>query len=56
MLKDIIDKLLNMSCKEMEEMAQETGLHFNTLNLIRLGKNKNPKLDTVLKIQNFFNK
>ena len=55
MLEDIVVKLLSMTCKEMEDMASETGLHFNTINLIRLGRNKNPKLETILAIQKFFN-
>lgn len=55
MLEDIVVKLLSMTCREMEDMASETGLHFNTINLIRLGKNKNPKLETILAIQKFFN-
>ena len=54
MLKEIIDKLNEMSCKELQEMADNIDVHFNTLILIRLGKNKNPKLSTVLAIQSYF--
>lgn len=56
MFEQIIKKLKAMSCKEMQQMADEIGMHFNTLNLIRLGKNKNPKLETFLKIQAYFEK
>ncbi|MBO5631489.1 MAG: hypothetical protein J5965_20670 [Aeriscardovia sp.] len=54
MLKEIIDKLNEMSCRELQEMADNIDVHFNTLILIRLGKNKNPKLSTVLAIQSYF--
>ena len=56
MLKEIIDKLNGMSCKELQDMADNIGVHFNTLILIRLGKNKDPKLSTALAIQSYFNR
>lgn len=56
MLEEIIKNLKSLSCNELREMADQTDLAFNTLYFIRIGRIKDPKLSTALKIQEYFSK
>lgn len=52
-LKDIVDNLKKMSYVQMHEMAAEIDVSFDTLRSIRIGRNTNPRLDTVIAISGY---
>ena len=56
MLQTIVEKLKSMTCAEVASMAAEIDVSYDCLISIRYGRIKNPKLETFLKIQAYFEK
>ena len=54
-LQEIIEKLNAMSCLELQQMANDTDVSYDTLISIRIGRNTNPRLNTVIAILGYLN-
>lgn len=54
MLNILVEKLKAMTCAEVALMAAEIDVSYDCLISIRYGRIKNPKLETFLKIQAYF--
>ena len=54
-LQEIIDELNTMSCLELQQMANDTDVSYDTLISIRIGRNTNPRLNTIIAISGYLN-
>lgn len=54
-LQEIIEKLNEMSCLELQQMANDTDVSYDTLISIRIGRNTNPRLNTIIAISGYLN-
>jgi len=54
-LQEIIEKLNAMSCLELQQMANDTDVSYDTLISIRIGRNTNPRLNTIIAISGYLN-
>jgi len=54
-LQEIIEKLNTMSCLELQQMANDTDVSYGTLISIRIGRNTNPRLNTIIAISGYLN-
>lgn len=54
-LQEIIEKLNTMSCLELQQMANDTDVSYDTLISIRIGRNTNPRLNTIIAISGYLN-
>ena len=52
-LQEIIEKLNTMSCLELQQMANDTDVSYDTLISIRIGRNTNPRLNTIIAISGY---
>lgn len=53
MLDELVESLRNYKRKDI---AEKTGLSICTVNFIMSGRNKNPRLDTILALQEYITK
>ena len=54
-LQEIIEELNTMSCLELQQMANDTDVSYDTLISIRIGRNTNPRLNTIIAISGYLN-
>lgn len=54
-LQEIVEKLNAMSCLELQQMANDTDVSYDTLISIRIGRNTNPRLNTIIAISGYLN-
>ena len=54
-LQEIIEKLNTMSCLELQQMANDTDVSYGTVISIRIGRNTNPRLNTIIAISGYLN-
>ena len=54
-LQEIIEKLNAMSCLELQQMANDPDVSYDTLISIRIGRNTNPRLNTIIAISGYLN-
>lgn len=55
-LEEIIKRLKEMNCVELQEMAYEINVSYDTLVSIRIGRATNPRLNTMIAISGYFAK
>ena len=53
-IRQSLDLLHDLPYEEVERMAKSTGLHINTLLMIRKGGTSNPRLETCERIAEYF--
>ena len=55
-LEEIVKRLKEMNCVELQEMAYEINVSYDTLVSIRIGRATNPRLNTMIAISGYFAK
>lgn len=55
-LDEIVKKLKELSYLELQEMAYEIDVSYDTLVSIRIGRAANPRLNTMIAISGYFTK
>lgn len=55
-LEEIVKRLKEMNCVELQEMAYEINVSYDTLISIRIGRATNPRLNTMIAISGYFAK
>lgn len=55
-LSEIVEKLKQLSYIQLQEMAYEIDVSYDTLVSIRVGRAKNPRLNTIIAISGYFAK
>lgn len=52
----MLEKIIkNLKSANLADVSRKTGIHINTLYLIRDSKDTNPRINTVAKIEEYFN-
>lgn len=52
-LKEIIERLKLLSCLELQQMANDIDVSYDTLVSIRVGRATNPRLNTIVAISGY---
>lgn len=55
-LEEIVKRLKEMNCLQLQEMAYEIDVSYDTLISIRIGRATNPRLNTMIAISGYFAK
>lgn len=54
-LEEIIKKLKILSCLQLQEMANEIDVSYDTLVSIKTGRSNNPRYNTIIAISGYLN-
>lgn len=55
-LEEIVKRLKEMNCVELQIMAYKINVSYDTLVSIRIGRATNPRLNTMIAISGYFTK